>query len=140
MSRTFTCCRNSLNIQKLFCFTHIRFRLETYTLRSGYHTVQEAENINNINNACPDGDNPICLVGLRPFIAAKHLLVSGSHLVLLASSEQDPYRNPSLPTRSYSSENPADASETTSKISTSKFNRFLIPTTVTNDVWVLEFL
>ena len=79
--------------------------------------MQEAEIINNINNACPDGDSPICLVGLRPFIAAKHLLVSGSHLVLLASSEQDPYLNPSLPTRLSSSENPADAmsSETTSK-------------------------
>ena len=98
-------------------YSFTRFRLETYTLRSGYHTVQEAENLNNTNNACPDSDNPICLVGLRPFIAAKHLLVSGSHLVLLASSEQDPYLNPSLPTRPSSSGNLADtmSSETTSK-------------------------
>ena len=62
--------------------------LETYTLRSGYHTVLEAENLNGRTNACPgDSDNPICLVGLRPFLGAKHLMVSGTHLVILADAE-----------------------------------------------------
>ena len=73
------------------------YSLETYTLRSGYHTVLEAENVNDRTNACPDSDTPICLVGLRPFMAAKHLIVSGSHLVLLASAEQDSFLNPTLP-------------------------------------------
>ena len=71
--------------------------METYTLRSGYLTVLEAENVNDETNACPDSDTPICLVGLRPFMAAKHLIVSGSHLVLLASAEQDSFLNPTLP-------------------------------------------
>ena len=40
--------------------------LETYTLRSGYYTVVEAERLDNRTNACPGGsDVPICLVGLR---------------------------------------------------------------------------
>ena len=59
--------------------------LETYTLRSGYHTVMEAETLNDRTNACPGSDIPICLVGLRPFLGAKHLQVSGDHLVLLSA-------------------------------------------------------
>ena len=61
------------------------FRLETYTLRSGYSTVMEAESINGRTNACPSSQTPICLVGLRPFLGAKHLVVGGNYLVLLAS-------------------------------------------------------
>ena len=76
---------------------HLYCSLETYTLRSGYHTVKEAENLNERTNACPDSDNPICLVGLRPFMAAKHLMVSGSHLVLLAFADQDTSLNPTHP-------------------------------------------
>eukprot|EP00095_Tigriopus_kingsejongensis_P008125 maker-scaffold256_size235750-snap-gene-0.9 protein:Tk08125 transcript:maker-scaffold256_size235750-snap-gene-0.9-mRNA-1 annotation:"hermansky-pudlak syndrome 3 protein" len=62
--------------------------LETYTLRSGYHTVLEAENVNNKTSACPiTDDNPICLVGLRPFIGAQLLTVSDARLVILARSD-----------------------------------------------------
>ncbi|TRY75729.1 hypothetical protein TCAL_09858 [Tigriopus californicus] len=62
--------------------------LETFTLRSGYHTVLEAENVNNKTCACPlTDDNPICLVGLRPFIGAKLLKVSDSRLVILARND-----------------------------------------------------
>ena len=53
--------------------------------------------MNNVTNSCPDGDTPICLVGLRPFIGAKRLIVSGSHLVLLATAEQETILNPTLP-------------------------------------------
>ena len=59
--------------------------LETYTLRSGYYTALEAERLNHRTNACPGTDVPICLVGLRPFLGAKQLHVSGDHLVLLSS-------------------------------------------------------
>ena len=83
-----------------YIFQLLFLSLETYTLRSGYHTVQEAENLDEINNACPGSDTPICLVGLRPFMAAKHLIVSGSHLVLLASADQDTFLNPALPPES----------------------------------------
>lgn len=62
--------------------------LETFTLRSGYHTVLEAENVNNKTCACPlTEDNPICLVGLRPFIGAKILKVSESRLAILARND-----------------------------------------------------
>ncbi len=66
--------------------------LETYTLlKSGYHTTREAETLDDRRNACPgDGEedhNPICLVGLRPFLGAKHLVLAASHLVLLSRDD-----------------------------------------------------
>ena len=56
--------------------------LETYTLRSGYYTVLEAERLNHRTNACPGTDVPICLVGLRPFLGAKQLHVSGDQSMM----------------------------------------------------------
>uniref|UniRef100_A0A0K2UWL5 Uncharacterized protein n=1 Tax=Lepeophtheirus salmonis TaxID=72036 RepID=A0A0K2UWL5_LEPSM len=62
--------------------------LETYTLRSGYYTVMEAENISNSKvNACPGGDIPICLVGLRPFQGVLYLELSLDRLVLISKEE-----------------------------------------------------
>jgi len=58
--------------------------LETYTLRSGYHTVREAEAVDNKHNACPPTSTPICLIGLRPFIGVKKLLLANTRLVLIA--------------------------------------------------------
>lgn len=55
--------------------------LETYTLRSAHRTLAA------LQPACPPADDPICLIGLRPFLGARHLLASGPHLVLLASSD-----------------------------------------------------
>jgi hypothetical protein len=74
-------------IYEIFLLTRkpIHFRLETYTLRSGYSTVMEAEAINGRTNACPSSQTPICLVGLRPFLGAKYLEVGDNFLVLLAS-------------------------------------------------------
>ena len=37
--------------------------LETYTLRSGYHTVREAQLIDDVTNTCPPNSTPICLIG-----------------------------------------------------------------------------
>ena len=45
----------------------------------------EAEAINGRTNACQSSQTPICLVGLRPFLGAKYLVVGGNYLVLLAS-------------------------------------------------------
>ncbi len=76
--------------------------LESYTLKSGYSTILEAEKVDGLINACPPGGggsegpdddeeeaNPVCLVGLRPFLGAKHLLVSQSHLVLLSRPDDE---------------------------------------------------
>jgi hypothetical protein len=81
---------SSLNTLGAFCelIFYDFFRLETYTLRSGYSTVMEAEAINGRTNACPSSQTPICLVGLRPFLGAKHLVVGGNYLVLLASGSE----------------------------------------------------
>ncbi|KAK7788466.1 hypothetical protein R5R35_014523 [Gryllus longicercus] len=58
--------------------------LETYTLRIGHYmpsfSPEEA-------NVTPAWAEPVCLVGLRPFLGVEHLLLSNSYLLLLACSE-----------------------------------------------------
>merc|ERR1719209_1832330 len=50
--------------------------LETYTLRAGYHTVREAEQVDGRTNALPPPSTPICLIGLRPFLRVRSLHVA----------------------------------------------------------------
>ena len=57
--------------------------LETYTLKSGYHTVREAETLDDKYNSCPSPTTPLCLIGLRPFIGVTQLVLGTSRLVLL---------------------------------------------------------
>ncbi|XP_069678464.1 BLOC-2 complex member HPS3 isoform X2 [Periplaneta americana] len=61
--------------------------LETYTLRAGHHLMAALDPVNNVTSACPPVDDPVCLVGLRPFLGVEHLLLANSYLVLLACSE-----------------------------------------------------
>ncbi|XP_063220161.1 BLOC-2 complex member HPS3 [Bacillus rossius redtenbacheri] len=61
--------------------------LETYTLRAGYQLAQRVDTLDNIIKACPSFNEPVCLVGLRPFFGVEHLLVTESYLALLACSE-----------------------------------------------------
>ena len=58
--------------------------LETYTLRAGYHTVREAEQVDGKTNALPPPTTPICLIGLRPFLGVKELLLARKFLVLIS--------------------------------------------------------
>ena len=62
--------------------------LETYTLKSGYHTVREAETLDDKYNACPPPSTPLCLIGLRPFIGVTQLLLGRTRLVLLGQQTQ----------------------------------------------------
>ena len=66
--------------------------LETYTLKSGYHTIREAETVEDRYNACPPVSTPLCLIGLRPFIGVRSLFLGISRLILLAEpqSSADP--------------------------------------------------
>nr|CAD7400072.1 unnamed protein product [Timema cristinae] len=64
--------------------------LETYTLKSGHRLATQMENVDNINMACPPCDDPVCLVGLRPFLGVKHLFITQSYLALLACPENPP--------------------------------------------------
>lgn len=58
--------------------------LETYSLRIGnYLPVFDPEEA----NVTPAWSEPVCLVGLRPFLGVEHLLLSNSFLLLLACSE-----------------------------------------------------
>uniref|UniRef100_A0A1B6CI50 BLOC-2 complex member HPS3 N-terminal domain-containing protein n=1 Tax=Clastoptera arizonana TaxID=38151 RepID=A0A1B6CI50_9HEMI len=53
--------------------------LETYTMRSAHAVYGKLEPVTT--------EDPICLVGLRPFIGAVDLLISPSHLIVLSSSD-----------------------------------------------------
>ena len=57
--------------------------LETYTLKSGYHTVREAEVVDDKYNTCPPPSSPLCLIGLRPFMGVRSLLLANTRLVLV---------------------------------------------------------
>ena len=61
--------------------------LETYTLKSGYHTVREAELVDDKYNACPPTSTPLCLIGLRPFMDVRSLLLAHSRLVLVTEPQ-----------------------------------------------------
>jgi hypothetical protein len=61
--------------------------LETYTLRTGFQFASTLDVLNNMTSACPPVDDPVCLVGLRPFLGVERLLIADSHLVLLACAE-----------------------------------------------------
>ena len=78
--------------------------LETYTLRSGYHTVREAQTVDDVNITCPPNSTPICLIGLRPFLGVQNLLLSADRLVLLSSPSAS--ESPRTPT-STTSKDPA---------------------------------
>ena len=61
--------------------------LETYTLKSGYHTVREAELVDDKYNTCPPVSTPLCLIGLRPFMDVRSLLLAHSRLVLVTEPQ-----------------------------------------------------
>lgn len=68
--------------------------LETYTLRSAHRSLVALQGV------CPPADDPICLIGLRPFLGARHLVSSGPHLVLLATAEGGTGAPPPAPSAS----------------------------------------
>ncbi|XP_066997400.2 BLOC-2 complex member HPS3 isoform X2 [Anabrus simplex] len=61
--------------------------LETYTMRVGHHLLRDVQAVDDINVASPTWSDPVCLVGLHPFLGVQHLLLSHSFLLLLACSE-----------------------------------------------------
>lgn len=61
--------------------------LESYTLRLSHHVAKTLNHIDNCKIACPSVSEPVCLIGLRPFLGMQNLLNAGSCLVLLARAE-----------------------------------------------------
>ncbi|XP_060533460.1 uncharacterized protein LOC132706255 isoform X2 [Cylas formicarius] len=64
--------------------------LESYTLRVGHQLCRNFDVIDNLNNACPEVNECICLVGLRPFLGVERILLSENYIVLLANSDGSP--------------------------------------------------
>ncbi|OAD60979.1 Hermansky-Pudlak syndrome 3 protein like protein [Eufriesea mexicana] len=61
--------------------------LESYTLRLSHHIARTSNNINNLRITCPSVSEPVCLIGLRPFLGIQRLLHSKNYLILLARAE-----------------------------------------------------
>ncbi|XP_017893481.1 uncharacterized protein LOC108633046 [Ceratina calcarata] len=61
--------------------------LESYTLRLSHHVAKSSNDISNLRIRCPSVSEPVCLIGLRPFLGIQQLLHSKSYLVLLAKAE-----------------------------------------------------
>ncbi|XP_031844426.1 BLOC-2 complex member HPS3 [Nomia melanderi] len=61
--------------------------LESYTLRLSHHVAKMSSNLDNFKVTCPSVAEPICLIGLRPFLGIQQLLHSKSYLILLAKAD-----------------------------------------------------
>ncbi|CAK9819454.1 BLOC-2 complex member HPS3 [Anthophora quadrimaculata] len=61
--------------------------LESYTLRLSHHVARSLNDMDDLRVTCPSVSEPICLIGLRPFLGIQQLLHSRNYLVLLAKAE-----------------------------------------------------
>jgi hypothetical protein len=61
--------------------------LESYTLRLPHYIAKTTTQLQNFKSICPDISEPICLIGLRPFLGVQKLLSSDKYIVLLAKAE-----------------------------------------------------
>lgn len=61
--------------------------LESYTIRLSHHIARTSNEPDNFRIICPSVSEPVCLIGLRPFLGIQHLLHTRSYLVLLARAE-----------------------------------------------------
>ncbi|XP_066603290.1 BLOC-2 complex member HPS3 [Prorops nasuta] len=62
--------------------------LESYTLRLSHHIAKSASmDIDHLKVPCPSISEPVCLIGLRPFLGIEKLLHTRNYIVLLAKAE-----------------------------------------------------
>lgn len=61
--------------------------LESYTLRLSHHVATTLSRVNDSKIICPSISEPVCLIGLRPFLGMQTLLHAKSYIVLLAKAE-----------------------------------------------------
>ncbi|XP_024084800.1 uncharacterized protein LOC106674330 isoform X2 [Cimex lectularius] len=61
--------------------------LETYTLRT-VHAIEEDSN----EETCPPVEEPISLIGIKPFMGVVNLLLSDSYIIILTSSTESAVR------------------------------------------------
>lgn len=61
--------------------------LESYTLRLSHHIAKLSNCTDGIRAACPNLTEPVCLIGLRPFLGIQRLLHAKNYIVLLAKAD-----------------------------------------------------
>lgn len=61
--------------------------LETYTSRLSHRIIHQIENIDNLGNTCPNSEEAVCLLGLRPFLGVEQLSISENHLILVSTTD-----------------------------------------------------
>ncbi|EEB20087.1 hypothetical protein Phum_PHUM601870 [Pediculus humanus corporis] len=67
------------------CFLHAitEIGLETYTLRAAKHLYKKNENVD-----CPSLTDPVCLIGLHPFVNLFQSCLTNNYLTLFANNEE----------------------------------------------------
>lgn len=62
--------------------------IESYTVRTGHRLFNDvlSQTSNTTNKIVPNMNKSICLIGLRPFLGVRKILLSDTNLVLLANS------------------------------------------------------
>lgn len=62
--------------------------LESYTLRLSHHIAKlSTSSIDGTRTTCPSPSEPVCLIGLRPFLGIQKLLYTRNYIVLLAKAD-----------------------------------------------------
>ncbi|XP_014236252.1 uncharacterized protein LOC106658696 [Trichogramma pretiosum] len=61
--------------------------LESYTLRLPHHVAKSRPQQQSKKTMCPDVSEPVCLIGLRPFLGVQQMINSDKSIVLLAKAE-----------------------------------------------------
>lgn len=61
--------------------------LESYTLRLPHYVAKTTSQLQNLKAICPDVSEPVCLIGLRPFLGVQKLFNSDNSIVLLSKAE-----------------------------------------------------
>lgn len=61
--------------------------LESYTLRLSHHIARLSNCSDGVRVTCPNLTEPVCLIGLRPFLGIQKLLHTKNYIVLLAMAD-----------------------------------------------------
>ena len=61
--------------------------LESYTMRISHHIAKSAIQASESEEICPDVSEPVCLIGLKPFLGIEAILSSRNNIVLLAKAD-----------------------------------------------------
>ncbi|XP_023218717.1 Hermansky-Pudlak syndrome 3 protein-like [Centruroides sculpturatus] len=84
---TFTASMKSVAVEPELIHVLTETGLETYTSRLSHKIIQHIENIDNLGNSCPNSEEAVCLLGLRPFLGVEQLALSENHLVLVSTTD-----------------------------------------------------